>query len=189
MRNWKLGIRNSCSRATAGAKTANRRLRLPFRLRLRPERIVCAVVGATIPAWGINNAAAFACPPTPDATYAGTLSYLMRNGIVTTFRLSGSSLWRYCKSTARTSSGCTPTRRAIDPTAKTWFPAVRDTHSLARYGAVFDYKWIGWKTSENLRFNAMAMLFWDGLIVATIFHDPTCECGACRPQGQPVASV
>ena len=70
-----------------------------------------------------------------------------------------------------------------------WFPAVRDTHPLARYGAVFDYKWIGWKTSENLRFNAMAMLFWDGLIVATIFHDPTCECGACRPQGQPVASV
>jgi hypothetical protein len=27
-----------------------------------------------------------------------------------------------------------------------------------------------------------AMLFWDGLIVATMFHDPTCQCGECRPQ-------
>ena len=67
-----------------------------------------------------------------------------------------------------------------------WFPAVRDTQPLAKYGAVFDYKWIGWKTSENVRFHAMAMLFWDGLIVATIFHDPTCPCGEYRLQHQPV---
>ncbi|PYS21251.1 MAG: hypothetical protein DMG11_28240, partial [Acidobacteria bacterium] len=62
-----------------------------------------------------------------------------------------------------------------------WFPAVRDTQPLAKYGAVFDYKWIGWKTAENERFHVMAMLFWDGLIVATAFHDPTCDCGKCRP--------
>ena len=58
-----------------------------------------------------------------------------------------------------------------------WFPAVRDTQPLAKYGAVFDYKWIGWKALDGVRYNAIAMLFWDGLIVATFFHDPTCNCG------------
>ena len=70
---------------------------------------------------------------------------------------------------------------------------------LSRFGKVIGptgervYTWDSPRVERALwkifRFNAMAMLFWDGLIVATIFHDPTCECGACRPQGQPVASV
>jgi hypothetical protein len=34
--------------------------------------------------------------------------------------------------------------------------------------------------STGVRFQAMAMLFWDGLITATLFHDPTCECGECK---------
>jgi hypothetical protein len=59
-----------------------------------------------------------------------------------------------------------------------WFPAVRDTEPLARYGGVFDYKWLGWKDDE-LRGHAFAMLFWDGLIAATLFHDPRCRCGSC----------
>jgi hypothetical protein len=60
-----------------------------------------------------------------------------------------------------------------------WFETVRDTEPLARYGNVFDYKWLGWKDNE-LRGHAMAMLFWDGVIVALIFHDPTCDCDGCR---------
>jgi hypothetical protein len=60
-----------------------------------------------------------------------------------------------------------------------WFPAVLDTQPLAKYGAVFDYKWIGWSPPEGGRLNMMAMLFWDGLIVAAAFHDPTCPCGKC----------
>src|SRR5207247_8297935 len=60
-----------------------------------------------------------------------------------------------------------------------WFPAVRDTGPLARHGAVFDYKWLGWK-DEELRGHAVAMLFWDGLIAATLFHDPSCECHVCQ---------
>ena len=67
-----------------------------------------------------------------------------------------------------------------------WFPAVRDTQPLAKYDAVFDYKWIGWKASKDVRLNAMAMLFWEGLIVAAIFHDPACECGECHQE--PVAT-
>jgi len=59
-----------------------------------------------------------------------------------------------------------------------WFPAVRDTESLAVYGRVFDYKWTGWKDGE-LRGHAVSMLFWDGLIVAALFHDPRCRCATC----------
>ena len=59
-----------------------------------------------------------------------------------------------------------------------WFPTVRDTEPLAVYGRVFDYKWIGWK-DEGLRGHAVSILFWDGLIVASLFHDPTCSCGTC----------
>jgi hypothetical protein len=64
-----------------------------------------------------------------------------------------------------------------------WFPAVRDTAPLARYGTVFDYKWLGWKDGE-VRGHAVSMLLWDGLIVASLFHDPACRCGHC-----PAASV
>ena len=59
-----------------------------------------------------------------------------------------------------------------------WFSAVRDTESLAKYGRVFDYKWLCWKDGE-LRGHAFSMLFWDGLIAAALFHDPTCRCGTC----------
>lgn len=59
-----------------------------------------------------------------------------------------------------------------------WFAAVRDTEPLADYGRVFDYKWLGWKDGD-LRGHAVAMLLWDGLIIATLFHDPTCQCGHC----------
>ena len=64
-----------------------------------------------------------------------------------------------------------------------WFSVVRDTDPLAKYGAVFDYKWIGWIASRGERFHVMAILFWGGLIVAAIFHDPTCQCGKCRSHG------
>jgi hypothetical protein len=81
-----------------------------------------------------------------------------------------------------------------------WFPAVRNTGPLGRYGRVFDYKWIGWKDG-NLRGHAMAMNFWDGLVAALLFHDPGCACGLCdewhgrpstgtnRGDNQPQASV
>ena len=59
-----------------------------------------------------------------------------------------------------------------------WFPTVRDTEPLATYGRVFDYKWIGWKDGE-LRSHAVSMLFWDGLIAASLFHDPRCRCATC----------
>ena len=59
-----------------------------------------------------------------------------------------------------------------------WFPAVRDTKPLADYGGVFDYKSLGWKEGD-LRGHAVAMLLWDGLIIAMLFHDPGCQCGQC----------
>ena len=62
----------------------------------------------------------------------------------------------------------------------TWFPAVRDTEPMGTYGKVFDYKWLGWKEGE-LRAHAFAMLFWDGLLVVLLFHDPLCRCGQCGP--------
>jgi hypothetical protein len=36
-----------------------------------------------------------------------------------------------------------PGKNPTDLTALGWYPAVRDTPPLPRYGAVFDYKWIG----------------------------------------------
>jgi hypothetical protein len=51
-----------------------------------------------------------------------------------------------------------------------WFAAVRDTEPLGRYGAIFDYKWLGWKDGD-LRGHAVTMLLWDGLIIATLFHN------------------
>src|SRR5688572_10276560 len=78
-----------------------------------PERIVSAIYGVLRSlAWGVSNAAALTCLPTRDATCAVILSFLARNGIVTTFRPNASSLRLCCKSTVRTSSGCTPTKRA-----------------------------------------------------------------------------
>ena len=59
-----------------------------------------------------------------------------------------------------------------------WFNAVRDTEPLGRYGRVFDYKWLCWNDGE-LRGHAVAMLFWDGLVAAVMFHDPRCRCGKC----------
>jgi hypothetical protein len=61
-----------------------------------------------------------------------------------------------------------------------WFPAVRDTEPLGRYEDVFDYKWLGWKDGE-IRGHAFALMLWNGLIVAVLFHDPACGCGTCRP--------
>jgi len=68
-----------------------------------------------------------------------------------------------------------------------WFPAVRDTEPLARYGRVFDYKWLSWKDGE-LRGHAFALLFWDGLLATMLFHAPVCECGLCEDWklGRPV---
>lgn len=60
-----------------------------------------------------------------------------------------------------------------------WFPLVRDTAPLGRYGAVFDYKWIGIPVL-GIRAHAFAMLFWDSLIVMGLFHDPSCNCKDCR---------
>jgi len=59
-----------------------------------------------------------------------------------------------------------------------WFPMVRNTEPMGRYGRVFDYKWLSWKDG-GLRGHAFAMLFWDRLLGAMLFHDPTCECGNC----------
>ena len=59
-----------------------------------------------------------------------------------------------------------------------WFPVVRDRGRLPRYGRVFDYKWVGWKDGD-LRRHVVSMLFWDGLIVATLFHHPRCRCATC----------
>ena len=70
----------------------------------------------------------------------------------------------------------------------TWFPVVRDTEPLVVYGRVFDYKWIGWKDG-SLRGHAVSMLFWDGLIAASLFHDPTCSCGTCAAHSSPPADA
>jgi hypothetical protein len=58
------------------------------------------------------------------------------------------------------------------------FAAVRDTPSLGKHGAVFDYKWLCVKDGD-FRDNLVAMLFWNGLIVFTLFHDPACRCADC----------
>ena len=60
-----------------------------------------------------------------------------------------------------------------------WFPLVRDTEPLGRYGAVFDYKWIGIPVL-GIRAHGFAMLLWDSLIVTGLFHDPSCTCKDCR---------
>ncbi len=59
-----------------------------------------------------------------------------------------------------------------------WFASVRDTEPMGRYGSVFDYKWLCWKDDE-IRGHAFALMFWDGLIAATLFHDPACACARC----------
>ena len=59
-----------------------------------------------------------------------------------------------------------------------WFSVVRDTESLWHHRAVFDLKWLCIKDKEQ-RGHAVAMLFWDSLIVLTLFHDPTCQCELC----------
>lgn len=71
-----------------------------------------------------------------------------------------------------------PRRTPEELEAIGWFPQVRNTEPLGRYGRVFDYKWIGWKDGE-IRGHAIAMMFWDELIAALLFHDPRCRCGAC----------
>jgi hypothetical protein len=66
-----------------------------------------------------------------------------------------------------------------------WFHYVRDTAPLGRYGAVFDYKWICIvEPDKGRRGHVMAMLFWDRLIVALLFHDPGCACEKCRPSSK-----
>jgi hypothetical protein len=60
-----------------------------------------------------------------------------------------------------------------------WFRLVRNTAPLGTYGRVFDYKWLSWRAA-SLRGHAFAMMFWDGLLAAMLFHDPTCECGQCE---------
>lgn len=61
-----------------------------------------------------------------------------------------------------------PTNTATDLKRVSWFPAVRDTEPIAAYARVLDYKWLCWKDCQ-VRGHAFAMLFWDGLIVATLF--------------------
>lgn len=62
-----------------------------------------------------------------------------------------------------------------------WFPVVRDTEPLGRHGAVFDYKWIG-VSMPGFRAHAIAMLFWDSMVVLSLFHDPSCPCDDCLIQ-------
>jgi hypothetical protein len=64
-----------------------------------------------------------------------------------------------------------------------WFSAVRNTHSMATFPGVFDYKWLGW-VDGAIRGHAVAMLFWNGLIIAMLFHDPTCACSICIESGE-----
>ena len=74
-----------------------------------------------------------------------------------------------------------PPNQEPEPLAETaWFPAVRDTEPMGTSGKVFAYQWLGWKEGE-LRAHAFAMLFWDGLQVVLLFHDPLCRCGQCSP--------
>lgn len=72
-----------------------------------------------------------------------------------------------------------PQNTAGDLAKITWFPAVRDTAPMGKYGAVFDYKWLCWKDRE-LRGHVFALLFWDGLVAALLFHDPACHCDTCK---------
>jgi hypothetical protein len=57
-----------------------------------------------------------------------------------------------------------------------WFPSVRDTGPLGRYGMVFDYKWLGWKDG-SLRGHAVAMLFWDRSLPRCFFIIRPAEAG------------
>jgi hypothetical protein len=60
------------------------------------------------------------------------------------------------------------------------YPHVRDTASMGKYGAVFDYKWVSVRSDDGAgRMHTMAMLLWDGIIAVVIFHDPTCRCERC----------
>jgi hypothetical protein len=72
-----------------------------------------------------------------------------------------------------------PRQDSTEIESHNWFPLARDTQPLARYGRVFDYKWICLKDGPH-KIHAMAMLFWDRLIATVMFHDPTCECGECE---------
>jgi hypothetical protein len=74
-------------------------------------------------------------------------------------------------------------------TRHAWFPLVRDTLALGRYGAVFDYKWICLRDPERgaARLNALALCFWDGLIAVALFHDPSCPCGDCPSSASTVS--
>lgn len=66
-----------------------------------------------------------------------------------------------------------------------WYESVRNTESLARHQAIFDYKWLcryvddGHVEVFESRGNFMALLFWDALIVLCMFHDPACRCHRC----------
>ncbi len=71
-----------------------------------------------------------------------------------------------------------PVRPPDDLANLGWFATVRDIEPMGQYGAVFDYKWLGWKDGE-IRAHAFAMLIWDGLIITTLFHDPRCDCATC----------
>ena len=62
----------------------------------------------------------------------------------------------------------------------TVFPFVRDTGSLGKHEAVFDYKWLC-IPAEGARCHAIAFLLWDSLVVLVIFHDPSCPCDECAP--------
>ena len=73
----------------------------------------------------------------------------------------------------------TPYNAPTDLPQIPWFPIIRDTEPLARYGNVFDYKWIGQRVDAGIRGHMMALLLWDGIIVLILFHDPTCSCIAC----------
>jgi len=59
-----------------------------------------------------------------------------------------------------------------------WLGVVVGTGSLGRYPGVFDYKWIGY-IDGTVRWNLLALLLWDGLIVLVAFHDSRCCCERC----------
>jgi hypothetical protein len=76
----------------------------------------------------------------------------------------------------RITNGATaPDRLSLIP----FFDAVREPESMGKYGAIFDYKWVGCIGENGGRMHALAMLVWDGVLAVAIFHDASCSCVRC----------
>ena len=57
------------------------------------------------------------------------------------------------------------------------FFLIPDNQILGQYPGVFDYKFRVFPEMNNA--HLWAMLFWDRLIMLTVFHDPNCDCEVC----------